>query len=60
MTYCIAHGTLLNAFWQPGEEGSLRENGYMYIWMSPFTVHLKLSHIFTWLYPKAKFKVFKN
>ena len=33
---------------------------HVYIWMSPFTVHLKLSHIFTWLYPKAKFKVFKN
>ena len=28
--YCTAHGTLLNVMWQPGWEGSLRENGYMY------------------------------
>ena len=25
-TYCIAHGTLLNATWQSGWEGSLGEN----------------------------------
>ena len=25
-------GTLLNAMWQPGWEGSLRENGYMYVY----------------------------
>ena len=29
-TYCIAQGTLLNVMWQPGWEGSLGENGYMY------------------------------
>ena len=26
----MAHGTLLNVIWQPGWEGSLEENGYMY------------------------------
>ena len=29
-TYCLAHGTLLNVMWQPGCEGHLGENGYMY------------------------------
>jgi len=29
-TYCIAQGTLLNVMWQPGWEGSLGENGYLY------------------------------
>ena len=28
---CIAQGTLLNVMWQPGWEGSLGENGYMYM-----------------------------
>ena len=30
--------------WQPGREGGLGENGYMYIlmWLNPFIVHLKL------------------
>ena len=27
----IAEGTLLNVMWQPGWEGSLRKNGYMYL-----------------------------
>ena len=31
-TYCIAHGTLLNVMWQHGWDGSLVENGYMYIY----------------------------
>ena len=31
MTSCRAQGTLLNALWQPGWEGSLGENGYMYM-----------------------------
>ena len=31
-TYSIAHGTLLNVIWQPGWEGSLGENGYMYVY----------------------------
>ena len=29
----IAHGTLLNVMWQLGWEGSLGENGYMYMYM---------------------------
>ena len=28
----IAHGTLLSIMWQPGWEGSLGENGYMYMY----------------------------
>ena len=31
-TFCIAHGTLLNVMWQPGWEGRLEENGYMYMY----------------------------
>ena len=31
-TYCIAHGTLLIVMWQPGWEGSLRENAYVYMY----------------------------
>ena len=30
-SYCIAQRTLLNVMWQPGWEGSLGENGYIYI-----------------------------
>ena len=30
--YCIAQGTLLNVVWQSGWEGSLGENGYMYMY----------------------------
>ena len=39
-----AQGTLLSVMWQLGWEGSLEESGYMYVCLSPFTVHLKLSH----------------
>ena len=28
----MAQGTLLNVMWQPGWEGSLLENGYMYLY----------------------------
>ena len=31
-TYCIAEGTLLNVMWQPGQEGSLGENTYMFMY----------------------------
>lgn len=31
-TYRIAHGTLLTVICQPGWEGYLEENGYMYIY----------------------------
>ena len=27
----MAHGTLLNVMWQPGWEGGLGENGYMFM-----------------------------
>ena len=30
--YCTAHGILFNVVWQPGWEGSLGENGYMYVY----------------------------
>ena len=45
-TNCIAaHGTLLNVMWQPGWEGVLGgEWIYVYVWLSPFAVHWKLSH----------------
>ena len=42
-TYYTAQITLLNVIWQPGCEWSLRENGYMYMYSSPFAAHLKLS-----------------
>ena len=29
-TYCMAHGTLFNVMWQPGWEGHLEQNAYMY------------------------------
>ena len=32
--YCIAQGTLFNVMWQAGWEGSLGENGYVYIYMA--------------------------
>ena len=42
--YCIAQGTLLNVMWQPGLGGGVgREWIHVYVWLSPFTVHLKLS-----------------
>ena len=31
-TYCIAQDTLLHIMWQPGWEGGLEENGYMYMY----------------------------
>ena len=44
-TYCIAQGTLLDvicmAAWLGGEFG--REWIHVYVWLSPFTAHLKLS-----------------
>ena len=32
LTYCIAHGILLNVMWQPGWDRSLGKNGYMYLY----------------------------
>ena len=34
----MAHGTLLNALWQPGWEGSLGENGCVSLCSSPETI----------------------
>ena len=42
--YCIAQGTLLNVIWtacKGGEFGG--EWIHVYVWLSLFTVHLKLS-----------------
>ena len=39
----LAQGTPLNVMWQPGWEGGLGENGYVYVWLNPFAIHLKLS-----------------
>ena len=45
----------LSLIWQPGGEGSLGENGYIYIWLSPSPVHPKLSHnIVNQLYSNIK------
>ena len=40
-----AQGTLPSVMWQPGWEGSLEENGYMYMhpFTGPFATHLKSS-----------------
>ena len=41
---CIAHGTLFNVMCQPGwEVGFGGEWMHVYVWLSPITVHLKLS-----------------
>ena len=54
-THCIAQGILLNAVWQPGGEGSLGENGYMYI-STAETLCCSPEHhsIVNWLYTNAK------
>ena len=40
----VAQGTLLSVLWQTGWEWSLGENGYLYyVWLNPFTIHLKIS-----------------
>ena len=41
--HCVAQETLFNVIWQPGWEGSLGENGYMY-------VYGRVSSLFTWNY----------
>ena len=42
-TYCIAQGTLHNVMRQPGWEQFEGEWIHVYVCLSPFTVHLKLS-----------------
>ena len=59
-TYCVAQGTLLNVTWQPGWEGRMGENGYIYIWLSPFAVHLKLSQQCELAILQYTIKSFKN
>ena len=50
-TYCIVQGTLLNVMWQPGCQGSLGEDGYMYmyVWV-PFLSTWNYHNIVNWLY----------
>ena len=38
-----SHGTLLNVMWQPKWEGVWRTMDTVYIWLSPFAIHQKLS-----------------
>ena len=40
--YHIAQGPLLNVMWQPGGEFG-GEWIHVYVWLSPFAVHLRLS-----------------
>ena len=60
-THCRAQGALLLVMWQPGWEGSLRENGYMYThgWvplLSTWNCHNPVNR----LYSNIKQKVFFN
>ena len=53
-TYCTAYGTLLNVMWQPGWEGSLGENGYMYMYnLVPLMFTLNYYNIVNLLYPNT-------
>ena len=54
-TIYIAHGTLLNVMWQPGWEGSLGKNRYMYVydWV-PLLFIWNYHSIVNWLYPITK------
>jgi len=60
--YCIAHGTLLNVMWQPRGEGSLGENGHMYVygWVSslfPWNYHNIVNRLYS--NTNTKFKINK-
>ena len=57
-TYCTAQGTLLNVMWQPWGEGSLGENGHMYVcgWV-PLLFTWNHHNIVNWLYPNTKSKL---
>ena len=39
----IAQRTLLSVMWKPGWEGIREERIHVYVWLSPFAVHLKPS-----------------
>ena len=61
ITNCIAHGTLLSVTWQPGWEGSLWENGYMYRHGSvPSLFTLNYHSIVNWLSPIQNKKLKKK
>ena len=48
-------GNLLNVMWQPGWEGGFGgEWVHVYVWLSPFTVHLNYDNIVNWLYSNTK------
>ena len=54
-SYCRAQGTLLSVMWQPGQEGSLGKNGYMYMYgwvalLSTWNYH----NIVNWLYSSKR------
>ena len=54
-TCYIAHGTLLSVMCQPECEGSLGENGYMYMYgQLPLLFSLNYHNIENWLYPNTK------
>ena len=56
----IPHGTLLNVMWQPGWEFEGKWI-HVYVWLSPFAVHLKLSHHFSpAIYKKVKKKTVES
>ena len=55
MSYHIAQGTLFSVMWQPGQEGSLGKNGYMYMYgwvalLSTWNYH----NIVNWLYSSKR------
>ena len=54
-------GILLSVTWQPGWEWYLGENGlHVYVWVSPFAFHLKLSRHCWLAIPQYKIKVIKR
>ena len=60
-SYGIAHGTLLNVMCQPGGRGPEGERIHVYVWLSPFAVHLKLPQHFKMAISQHKmFWVLKN
>ena len=48
----ITNKALSRAAWMCGQFAG--EWIYVYVWLSSFTVHVKLSHIVNWLYPNTK------
>ena len=57
----LLHRTLLNFMWQPGWEGSLEENGYMYMCMTE-SLHcsFEIHKIVNQLYLQYKMKTLKQ